>query len=94
MYYTMHNLVRIYPKGRSNAMSSTTSATVDRVIEHLCSKGLFGDIAEMCESRGDCVFVVTCPDCKTMFTLDEDDYDALLRWSESSVESCGVNLQT
>lgn len=73
-------------------MSSPATATVDRVIEHLCSKGLYGDIAEMCESRGDCVFVVTCPDCKTMFTLDDDDYDALIQWSRSEHPSCGVIL--
>ena len=73
-------------------MSSFASPTVDRVIEHLCSKGLFGDIAELCETRGDCVFVVTCPDCKSMFTLDEDDYDALVRWSRSAEQRCGVHL--
>lgn len=73
-------------------MSSPATATVDRLIQHLCSKGIFGDIAEMCESRGDCVYVVTCPDCKTMFTLDEDDYDSLLAWSSSSDQGCGVNL--
>ena len=71
-------------------MSSPASATVDRVIEHLCSKGLFGDIAELCETRGDCVFVVTCTDCKATFTLDDDDYDALVHWSKSSEQSCGI----
>lgn len=73
-------------------MSTSASAAVDRVIEHLCSKGLFGDIAELCETRGDCVFVVTCPDCNSMFTLDDDDYEALLEWSATSEQSCGVRL--
>jgi hypothetical protein len=68
----------------------TTSSTVDDVREHLCSKGLYGDVAEWCEMRGDCVFVVSCPECGRMFTLDEDEYDELLAWSRSSDQSCGI----
>lgn len=73
-------------------MSTPTVSTVDRVRDHLCSKGLFGDVAEMCEMRGDCVWVVTCPDCKATFTLDDDEYDELLAWSRSSGQSCGITL--
>jgi hypothetical protein len=40
--------------------------------------------------RGDCVFVVTCPDCGQAFTLDEDGYEELLHWSRTSGESCGI----
>jgi hypothetical protein len=73
-------------------MSLSTSPTVDRVRDHLCAKGLYGDVAELCEMRGDCVWVITCPDCKTTFTLDEDEYDELLAWSRSSGQSCGVSV--
>jgi hypothetical protein len=69
---------------------SVASTTAD-VREHLCSKGLYGNVAEWCEMRGDCVFVVTCPDCGASFTLDEDEYDELLRWSQSSGQSCGIS---
>jgi hypothetical protein len=69
-----------------------TSPTVDEVREHLCSKGLYGDVTQWCEMRGDCVWVVTCPDCHHAFTLDEDDYEALVAWSRSSGQSCGVAL--
>jgi hypothetical protein len=63
---------------------------VDQVRDHLCSKGLFGDVTELCEMRGDCVWVVTCPDCSKTFTLDEDEYDELLRWSRMPGQTCGV----
>ena len=71
-------------------MPSLTSPNVDLVREHLCSKDLFGDVAELCETRGDCLFVVTCPDCKRMFSLDEDEYEDLLQWSRSAERSCGI----
>jgi hypothetical protein len=71
------------------AMSVTQ--TIENVREHLCSKGLYGNVAEWCEMRGDCVFVVTCPDCGTMFTLNEDEYLDLLRWSQTSGQSCGIS---
>lgn len=72
-------------------MNTFASPAVDRVRDHLCSKGLFGDVAELCETRGDCVFVVTCPDCKMSFALDEDEYEDLLRWSRSSQQACGIS---
>jgi hypothetical protein len=34
---------------------------------------------------------VTCPECGTMFTLDEDEYLDLLRWSQTSGQSCGIS---
>ena len=73
-------------------MSSFATPAVDLVREHLSTKGLFGDVAELCETRGDCVFVVTCPDCNSRFTLDEDEYEDLLRWSRSSQQSCGISF--
>lgn len=66
--------------------------SVDGIREHLCSKGIYGDVAELCEMRGDCVFIVTCPDCNTSFTIDEDEYHELLTWSRSSGQSCGITL--
>jgi hypothetical protein len=79
-------------KGCDMTISATTGSTVDRVREHLCSKGLYGDVAELCEMRGDCCYVITCPDCKRTFTLDDDEYDELLAWSRSSGQACGVAL--
>jgi hypothetical protein len=73
-------------------MALSASPAVERVRSHLCAKGLFGDVAELCEMRGDCVFVVTCPDCGHVFTLDDDDYDELLHWSRTSGESCGITV--
>lgn len=64
---------------------------VDRVLDHLCSKGIYGDVAELCEMRGDCTWVVTCPECGTMFSLDDEEYDELLNWSQSSGQSCGIS---
>ena len=71
-------------------MALSASPIVERVRDHLCAKGLFGDVAELCEMRGDCVFVVTCPDCGQVFTLDDDDYEELLHWSQTSGQSCGI----
>lgn len=73
-------------------MIHSTSSLVDQVREHLCSKGLYGDVTEWCEMRGDCVWVVTCPDCRQAFTLDEDTYDELLAWSRSADQSCGITI--
>lgn len=67
------------------------ASSVDRVRDHLCSKGIYGDVAELCEMRGDCVWVVTCPECGTMFTLDDDEHDELLSWSRSAGQSCGIH---
>ncbi|HCG29072.1 MAG TPA: hypothetical protein DEU95_04855, partial [Chloroflexi bacterium] len=66
-------------------------SSIDRVRDHLCTKGIFGDVAELCEMRGDCTWVVTCPDCGTMFTLDDDEHDELLSWSRAAGQSCGIS---
>jgi hypothetical protein len=78
------------PTGEEPPVSQTTSAAVERVRQHLCSKGLYGDVTEWCEMRGDCVWVVTCPDCRQTFTLDDDDYDELVAWSRSEGAGCGI----
>ena len=71
-------------------MSQTISPVVDLVRQHLCGKGLYGDVTEWCEMRGDCVWVITCPDCRQMFTLDEDGYQELVAWSQSEGQNCGI----
>ena len=65
---------------------------VDKVREHLCSKGLYGDVTEWCEARNDCVYVVSCPDCSEEFMLTDIEYDELLAWSQSSDQACGVDF--
>ena len=37
------------------------STIVERVLSHLCSKEVYGDVTEWCEMRNDCVIVVRCP---------------------------------
>lgn len=73
-------------------MLLTSGSAVDRVREHLCSKGLYGDVTEWCETRNDCIYVVTCPDCGEEFMLIDDEYDVLLHWSRSSDQACGVDF--
>ena len=59
-------------------------------MEHLCGKGIYGDVIEWCEMRHDCVFVVTCPDCSDTFTLTEDEYELLVKLSEEGGLACGI----
>lgn len=65
-------------------------SAVDQILAHLCDKGLYGDVTEWCEMRHDCVIVVTCPDCQQAFTLDEDEYEVLLRRSQETGLTCGI----
>ena len=64
------------------------------VVAHLCNEPCHGvgQTVEMCESRGDCVIVVTCDCCGKTFTLDDDQYDLLVAWSESqgATLACGI----
>jgi hypothetical protein len=64
------------------------------VLAHLCGSTChgFGQAIEMCETRGDCVIVVTCPSCGKIFTLDDDEYEMLLSWSrgQGAALACGV----
>ncbi len=64
---------------------------VELVLAHLCRKGLFGDVRAWCESRFDCVYVVTCPDCGHRFVLDETEFQELLERSKA-LQVCGVLL--
>lgn len=64
------------------------------IIAHLCGDACHGvgQTVELCESRGDCVIVVTCGGCGKIFSLDDDQYEALVAWSEAHGEalSCGI----
>jgi hypothetical protein len=71
-------------------MQVNSESFVNEVHQHLCSKGIFGDVAHWCEMRHDCVYVVTCPDCGETFALEEDEYDLLLERSRESPDSCGI----
>jgi hypothetical protein len=66
-------------------------STVEQILAHLCSKELYGDVTEWCEMRNDCVIVVTCPDCNEMFTLDDREYEELLRLSREEPRACGIH---
>src|SRR5919205_4386713 len=63
------------------ATMEQTQSIAGRVLDHLCGKGIYGDVTEWCEMRRDCVFVVTCPDCNQQFTLDEHEYEELVHLS-------------
>jgi hypothetical protein len=71
-------------------MLSNSEFYVTQVHQHLCSKGLFGSVAQWCEMRNDCVWVVKCPDCGESFALEEDEYELLLARSEETAQSCGI----
>ncbi|MDI3341663.1 MAG: hypothetical protein QJR03_14155 [Sphaerobacter sp.] len=71
-------------------MAAEPFAVVDAVLAHLCHKGLHGDVAEWCEMRHDCVYVVTCPECGASFTLLEEEYDVLIERSRQVGWTCGL----
>ena len=71
-------------------MLSHSESLVDQVHDHLCSKGLFGDVAQWCEMRHDCVWVVKCPECGETFPLEEEEYDLLVQRSNEIGNACGV----
>lgn len=65
-------------------------STVEQIFSHLCDKGMLGEVTEWCEMRHDCVYVVTCPDCQTTFTLADDEFDRLLLMSKEAAFVCGI----
>lgn len=71
-------------------MGAQHETLVDQILEHLCGKGIYGDVTEWCEMRHDCVIVVTCPECRNTFTLDDEEYEALVRRSQEAGLACGV----
>ena len=64
------------------------------VVAHLCGEPCHGvgQTVELCESRHDCVIVVTCDCCGKTFTLDDEQYEMLVAWSASqgSALACGI----
>lgn len=64
------------------------------VIAHLCAGEChaFGNVMSWCETRGDCVHQVTCPNCGSKFQLDDDDIAALERWTAANGDAlvCGI----
>lgn len=72
----------------------SVDGSVRAVLDHLCSDRChgFGLTAEHCETRGDCVIVVTCPACGKCYTLDDEQYEQLLRWTsgQGTALACGI----
>lgn len=64
------------------------------VLAHLCEGDCqtYGSVLSWCETRGDCVHVVTCPSCGTEYHLDDQDISALERWTDQNGSAlvCGV----
>lgn len=64
------------------------------VLAHLCEGDCqaYGSVLSWCETRGDCVHVVTCPSCSATFQLNDEDIDALERWTAQNGDAlvCGV----
>ena len=87
MSYARNNFSRM--DGAEGTMLEHDQTLVSRILDHLCGKGIYGDVLEWCEMRHDCVFVVTCPDCNESFTLEEHEYEELLRLSEAG-RACGI----
>jgi hypothetical protein len=75
-------------------LETITDAEAREIIAHLCGESCHGvgQAVELCESRGDCVIVVTCGGCGKIYTLDDDQYDALVAWSHAHGETlaCGI----
>ncbi len=69
---------------------------VAEVIAHLCEGEChaFGDLVEWCESRGDCTVAVVCPSCSRQWIIDDDELDALRRWTATNGShlGCGVSF--
>jgi hypothetical protein len=73
---------------------SKMSEGAAEVIAHLCESDCktYGSVMSWCETRGDCVHVVTCPACSRKFQLDDEDICALERWTDQHGATlwCGV----
>lgn len=66
-------------------------SVVEHILEHLCAKGVYGDVIEWCEMRDDCVIEVRCPDCSESYTLNDAEYEELLRLSREDPRACGIH---
>lgn len=76
-----------------NSVASLSDGAAE-VLAHLCEGDCqtYGNVMSWCETRGDCVHVVTCPTCSATFQLDDDDIGALERWTQlhGGALVCGV----
>lgn len=70
------------------------SPNVHVIVQHLCEGDChaFGSVLQWCETRGDCVYAVTCPGCSTQFIVEEHELTELERWTEANGHElvCGV----
>lgn len=73
------------------------SANVHRIVQHLCESEChtFGSVLQWCETRGDCIYAVTCPSCSTQFIVEEEELIELERWTDDNGHQlvCGVRYQ-
>ncbi len=70
------------------------SPAVHDIVRHLC-EGVchtYGSVLQWCETRGDCVYAVTCPECAKQFIVEENELAQLERWTETNGHQlvCGV----
>jgi hypothetical protein len=94
----MRDQVRSEPSMLQNiAGIEMFSPVVREVIGHLCQSDChdYGMVVEVCESRGDCVSIVHCPNCSRHFLVDEDELAELQRWTDDQGRAlvCGVQWQ-
>lgn len=89
------------PPMSDQAMSFASSTQllspgVQSIIQHLCEGDChtFGSVLQWCETRGDCVYAVTCPGCTRQFVVDDDELAELERWTEANGHTmvCGVRF--
>ena len=70
------------------------SPVVREILAHLCRGDChaYGTVAELCETRGDCVFTVLCPGCAKQFVIDDDELAELRRWTDAEGHAlvCGI----
>ena len=73
------------------------SPAVHEIIRHLCEGDChtFGSVLEWCETRGDCIYAVNCPNCAMQFIVEEDELAELERWTDTNGHRlvCGVRYQ-
>jgi hypothetical protein len=67
------------------------------ILQHLCASDChaFGSVRQWCETRGDCVYAIVCPDCQQQFLIEETDLADLERWTDANgyLQACGVRFQ-
>lgn len=75
------------------------SPGVQAILLHLCSGPVegrsYGLVVEWCETRGDCIYGVVCPDTGQQFVVDDDELAELQRWTDEQGRAlvCGVRWE-